>query len=257
MIDNYHRDTTRISKSGLDLINQCPRKYWHKYLSGDYKEKPSKALTEGRAFHEYVLQPEVFIENFVIMPEFKGKGSFFRRGEWIENNQDKEYISIDQYKMILGMSNSIKEHPILNKLLKSGVAEETWTWTDRFTGAECKSRSDWRSETDYFIDLKSTFEAGPNDFHKSVFNYRYPVQDAFYTDGAIENGFFPKGFIFVAIEKEPPYLIKLHILSDEYIQWGRDQYRENLATYVECVETGVWPDYGMEFNQIDLPNFLT
>ncbi len=257
MIDNYHQDTSRISKSGLDLINQCPKKYWHKYLSGDFKElKRSIPLIEGAALHDYLFRPDVFIQNFVIMPNFKGKGSRTARYEWIENNSSKEYITSTQYDMILGMAKSIREHSKLNQLLKSGSAEETWTWTDEETGAQCKLRSDYRSDMGFLLDLKSTFEAGPMLFPKSVWNFRYHVQEPFYTDGVRANGFYPKGFVFVAIEKTPPYLIKLHVLSDEYVQRGRDEYKRNLATYVQCIESGEWPDYGMDTNEIELPNFL-
>lgn len=256
MIDNYHKDTTRISKSGLDLINQSPKKYWYKYLSGDYNEKPSKALIEGRAFHEFILEPEKFAQNFVIMPEFKGKGSQFARENWIEENSHKDFITSDQYKMILGMNESVFKHPKLKQLLSSGSPEETWLWTDQFTGVECKARSDWRSDMDMFVDLKSTEDASVVGFSKSILKFRYHVQEAFYTDGARENGFNPKAFIFAAVEKSPPYLVKLHVISDEFQDFGRECYRENLIKYKECKDSGVWTGYGQDINQVELPNYL-
>ena len=56
----YHLDTTRISKSGLDLIQKSPAHYYYRYLSGQHEERSSKALEIGSAVHAAVLEPELF-----------------------------------------------------------------------------------------------------------------------------------------------------------------------------------------------------
>ncbi|GAH01364.1 unnamed protein product, partial [marine sediment metagenome] len=55
---DYHA-SEGISKSGLDLIAKCPKKYWHKYINPERMEKEqSDAFLIGQATHTAILEPE-------------------------------------------------------------------------------------------------------------------------------------------------------------------------------------------------------
>lgn len=251
MSDNYHKDTTRISKSGLDLIAKAPALYEWKYLKGN-TDNDTSTLIFGRAFHDYVLQPEIFKKNYVIKPIFKGTGSRQASEAWDQNNQGKDIISMKEYEHIIGMDKSLRSHPKVVKLLQSGMAEKTFFFTEPMTGANCKIRVDWLSDHGYVLDLKSTDDASKAGIKKSVRKFRYHVQDAFYTDGLERNKIVIKGFIFAFVEKNPPYLVNLCVLSPEYVEQGRNTYQDNLHTYMECLESGVWDGYGTDIIQIEM-----
>ena len=85
---DYHKDTTHISKSGLDLIHQAPAKYYERYIDPSplMKEKREKALIIGSAFHSLVLEPEKFENEFFVMPSMSGAGSEIAKKKLIEQN---------------------------------------------------------------------------------------------------------------------------------------------------------------------------
>jgi exodeoxyribonuclease VIII len=251
MSDTYHKDTTRISKSGLDKIAKAPALYEWKYLKGG-NDDDTQTLIFGRAFHDYVLQRDVFMKNYVIKPIFKGIGSRKESEQWDYYHQNKDVVSIKEYEHIIGMDKALRAHPKVAKILRSGMAEKTFNFVEPMTGAPCKIRPDWISDLGYVLDLKSTDDASTSGIKKSVRKYRYYVQDAFYTDGLERNGIIIKGFIFAFVEKKPPYLVNVCVLSPEYVEHGRNTYQDNLLTYMESLETGVWGGYGTDIIQIEM-----
>jgi len=50
------------------------------------------------------------------------------------------------------------------------------------------------------------------------------------------------GFMLVFQEKTPPYLVTIVEIHPESIAWGRADNRRAIDTYIECKDTGVWPD---------------
>jgi hypothetical protein len=261
MDDNemYHSDLTRIGKSGLDLINKCPALYWAKYLDPNReREKKTKALELGSAAHLLLLEPEKFPNEYVILPSFAGTGSRSRKDDFLLENEGKNLLTIEEYNQIRRMRDSVMKHPIVSSLLENGVAEQRIDWIDPFTGALCKAKPDWFDQNQRFIvDLKTTEDASEHGFGKSAFNYRYHVQAPFYFDGAVQNGMNPQGFVFVAVEKKPPFLVNVFVVDHEVMQHGRAEYHRDLETYLECVRTDLWPGYGDEAKTLRLPSWAT
>lgn len=252
--DNYHQDISHVSKSGLDLINEAPRHYWWKYLSGEYDPvKEANHFMMGTAFHVACTEPEKFFQRYAVAPNVK-RNTIDGREEWdrfmasaagkvILKSNDLESRDLS-YDQIVKMQASIKDHKIAKKLLKSGVAEQIFTWTDPDTGAPCKIMIDWLTPDFWIVDFKSTKSAKPKKFDRSVFDYRYHVQDAFYIDGFTKaTGITPKGFLFVACEKKAPYCSEVFRLDAAVIEQGREEYKANLKTYMECRKTSEWPSY--------------
>lgn len=253
----YHGDVSRVSKSGLDLVNKAPAKYYAKYLDPNRpitNKQPSDALIFGSALHKYVFERQDFASEFVVSAEFKGEGSRQRKNEFMELNEGKQAVSMEDYSKIQDMYDSLMRHSIVRELLTStGVAEQTIHWTDPLTNVPCKCRPDWMC--DYIVDLKSTEDASEDGFKFSAKKYRYYVQDAFYIDGARAAGFNPKGFIFIAIEKEYPYLVNLHVYGEDEREFGRETYQQDLLTYQECHAKNEWIGYGEDVKNLKIPGF--
>jgi exodeoxyribonuclease VIII len=254
----YHADVSRISKSGLDLIAKCPAKYWHKYLDPNREqEKKTEALIVGNAFHVLTLEADIFPHHFIVKPKFSGTGSVAKREAFELEHADKEIITMEQYDQVRRMRDSVLAHPIAAKLLSDGFAERVNTWTDPRTDAPCKSRMDWfNTKMNFIVDLKSTEDASSEGFSKSSFKYRYHVQAPFYFDGAVANRMQPNGFIFIAVEKNPPYLANLFYMEDEVMDFGRSIYRSDLATYMECRQNNKWPGYDQAVKPLKLPSWI-
>jgi len=84
--------------------------------------------------------------------------------------------------------------------------------------------------------------------------FRYDVQAAWYLDGV--NQGFAKGeqmfstFLFIAVEKEPPYGVAVYQLDEADIQRGREKARHDLETYTQAQTTGVFDAYSPQIQLI-------
>jgi exodeoxyribonuclease VIII len=137
-----------------------------------------------------------------------------------------------------------------------GKAETTHMWTDATTGVECKCRPDWLT-SNLIVDLKTTEDASPRGFQRSVANYRYHVQAAWYLDG-IEavTGTRPDQFIFICVEKKPPYAVGVYAADAEMIQIGAETAARDLEVYATCKAADAWPSYSDQIEPLSLPAWM-
>lgn len=259
----YHADTTRIGKSGLDLIRKSPAHYWARYLDPNReREEPTAALQLGTAVHHAVLEPHEFERRYQVLPEINkrttaGKAEFEALMEHAKAN-GITFLLEDDRTTCLRMRDAVHKHHAAKLLLAEGVAEETVFWTDPETGAKCKCKRDWFSGTGFITDLKTTTDASPEGFPKSVINYRYHVQSAFYYDGHRHAfGAPPEGFAFIAVEKEPPYAVGVYYMTETVYKLGRKEYLTDLETYTKCLASNEWPAYSNDFVPLELPTWAT
>jgi len=208
-----------------------------------------------------VLEYELFKQTYSVLPELDrrtkaGKEAF---EAFLEQNANKAFLSASDYKQCLDLAASVLRHSKASKLFDTGKAEQTITWDDETNGAPCKARPDFVTErmgSTFIVDLKTTEDASPRAFSRSAYKYRYHVQAAFYLDGyAQATGITPEAFIFVAVEKTPPYLVACYVYGPEELNLARATYKQNLETYLECLNSNSWPGYAEIINPLELPNF--
>ena len=183
---------------------------------------------------------------------------------------DREIITHDELEKLEGMRASVMAHPKAGPLLEagSGVAELSCYWKDPETGVLCRCRPDFWRHDGVIVDLKTARDASPKGFMKSIEGWRYHVQHAFYMDGieaAQDQSWMtvhdeagmpaPNAFIFVAVEPFAPYAVGVYHIDPVSIEIGRREYREDLARYAECLETGKWPAYSDKIESISLPEW--
>lgn len=265
----YHGNTSHISKSGMDLIAKSPAHYYAAYIDPDRKQRTeTEAMKTGTLFHTAILEPEkmsdyAVFNDFQIITEIGGGNprATSRYKEWksvfMAENAGKTFISADELENVKRMAEAVQKHPAACELITDLVVEKSIFWTDPVTGAPCKCRPDGvKSAGDIMIDLKSTEDASPEGFAKSVWNYRYHVQAPFYMDGFEEaTGIAPDWFIFIAVEKSPPYSVCVYFTPAEILELGREEYRRNLADYMEAKRTGVWKGYSDIIEPLRLPGW--
>ena len=248
----YHASPA-ISKSGLDKIALSPA-----HFKADQEQEiksDSDILIFGSAFHDYILLPEIFqIKYAVLEKDFSGTT---KKGKEILSklrSANKVILKYEWMNTIEGMAKAISEHSKASILLQGGKPEVSIFWIDPDTGLECRCRPDYIHSTGIIVDLKSTLNASPKAFAKAVANYRYHVQDAFYSEGYRQaTGFYPKGFVFVAVEKNPPYAVACYELDQEAKAHGRFLYEENLNTLLKAKTTNIWTAYSSDIETLNLP----
>lgn len=243
----YH-SSSAISKSGLDLIEKSPAHYFY----AD-KEK-TKAMVIGSAFHDLVLLPDIFEKNYAVKPD--GLSFATKEGKaWKAENEGKEILSQEEFDAINAMKESVLAHHSASKLLAQGKPETSIFWRDE-SGVECRCRPDFIHSSGVIVDLKTTTDASPRGFAKSVAEFRYHVQDAYYSNGYKHAfGELPKGFVFIAVEKKPPYAVGVYTLDDAAKIEGEIRFKENIETYKQALEQGVWNAFSPKIETLSLPNW--
>lgn len=259
----YHGYREAISKSRLANMSVCPA--YFKWCE-DNPTPPSEDMVLGSAFHKIVLEPETFYDEFAIMPNVDGRttqGKLLKK-QFEETKGNKQVITQDQYDTICGMRDSIMANPYARKLINGNI-EQSMYFTDDLTKVECKCRPDvWRKVADRVVitDLKSAKSVMPNDFMRDVVKYHYDLQTAMYRDGASKVLAVPKDnidFVFIAVEKKPPYLLNIMQADTYVIQKGEADFREYIGTYKECLETSNWYSFNGKdniINNLSLPSYL-
>jgi hypothetical protein len=177
--------------------------------------------------------------------------------EHMKANEGKTAASKNDFEMCLEIGRRHKAHPLAQVLMEEGSPEVSLFWTDEETGVSCKARLDWLM-ADGILDVKSTEDASRYAFRKSIADYGYHMQAAFYLDGwraVTGEEASPDSFIFEAIEKTRPYGLAFYYADQEMIDEGRNKYKNLLRLYAECLRTSNWPGYPTEILPISLPKW--
>lgn len=261
------------------------------------KRKETDAMYIGTAVHAAILEPEKFAKDYRPQPLIENYKGALVSAEDFKNKcaelglkvsgtkaemkkrilESKPEISpvffediLDQFKgfkmlsavemeTCAQISDNIRSKAAGRYLFNKGKAELTMLWNHGSRGIPvvCKARLDWLNMDGFLVDIKSTEDASPKEFARSILNYGYHRQAAFYLDGfEIITGTPAKGFIFAAFEKKPPYACAFYIATDEMIRKGRRDYMTALSKYKHCLDRDEWPGYPEEILPIGLPDFM-
>lgn len=248
---DYHAHPA-VSKSGLDKIAQSPAHYLA-YLNG--AERDTEAKIFGTAFHDFVLLPDTFAKQYTVLPDdFNARTKDGKALAAQIKAAGQTPLKTGQMADIKGMAAAIAAHPRAAALLQGGQAEQSIFWTDGDTGIDCRCRPDYLHPSGIIVDLKTTADAAPAEFARSVANYRYHVQDAFYSEGYYQaTGKWPRGFVFIAVEKTAPYAVAVYSLDEEAKAYGRELWQRDLAALQNARQTEIWQAYNPEIQTLSLP----
>ena len=234
-LSEYHRFSA-WSKTALDKINRSPAHYLE-WLANPPEQTPAMAF--GSALHCAVLTPELYKDQYVLAPEVdrRSKAGKAAYEEFAATCEGKSIITAAIAGQVERVANAVFSHPLASQMLSNGEAEQSFFWTDPKTGLDCKARPDYQRHDGITIDLKTCADATFKEFQRSVYNYRYHVQGAFFMDGIFQATGKPcSDFVLIAVEKEPPFGIEIYRLDDLAIDTGRVAYCDNLTTVKEWQE---------------------
>jgi exodeoxyribonuclease VIII len=168
-------------------------------------------------------------------------------------------ISRTDADLVMAMGRAVHGHPAAAYLLSlPGKAETTHMWTDEATGLQCKCRPDWLvDDGSLIVDLKTTEDASPAGFRKSIANFRYHVQASWYLDGLEHaTGRRPEQFIFICVEKKPPHAVAVYAADVEMVAAGQVTATRDMLLLAECRDADYWPAYSDQIETISLPPWM-
>lgn len=238
--DAYHAGPG-ISKSGLWTIHTKTPAH---YRFAERDDNPVFDL--GTAIHTAILEPEKYEATV-----FKGPAD--RRGnKWTDavaeaTNLGKLLLTAGDYEAALVVRDAVHADAWVNAIITQGnpLVENSAYAVDEVTGVLRRCRPDLhRTDLGVMLDVKSSVSAHPDDFARSVINYGYHAQEAFYTDTFRDAGGSIDAFCFLVVEKKAPFAFAIYELPPSIVDEGRVIMRKALDTYAECERTGSWPAYG-------------
>lgn len=252
----YHQHVERlINVSSLRAIGRSLAHYRAELAA---PRKASAAMEIGTAVHMAALEPERFATRYAELPDFgdlRFKTNKQRRDEWRRANAGRIGLAPADWERVRAAARAVQRHPEIGPLVREAQAEVTLRWRDA-TGLECKGRADAlveRPDLRLVLDLKTTSDASAWAFGRSVADYRYHVQQAFYAAGFAAIGRPIDAFLFVAVEVEPPYAVAVYQLSERAEARGRELVRAELALLADAYARNEWPSYPSQITELELP----
>lgn len=253
--DEYFADPVAggsLSSTGVRqlLPPSCPAKFDH---ARRHPRPTTKVFDVGHAAHTLVLGagPELVRLPFDEWRTKAAKDLVAEVREW-----GGIPLKPAEYDAVQAMADAVVAHPTARKLLDRGQPERTLVWRDDQTGVVCRAKLDWL-RADGIVDYKTCDRADAESLRRAVHAYGYHIQAAFYLRAFRALNSAEPFFVFVAQEKDPPYLVHTFQLTGAALAYGDRLCAEALRMYRDCCEAGVWPGYPIdEITDIDLPPWI-
>jgi hypothetical protein len=248
--DIYHA-SPRLSSSRIKDFAKSPR-YYRETESLHREETDNQAF--GTMGHCALLEPHKFVKAYLPV-DLDRKGT----KEWnsiATNNPDKIVVKRREYDAVIELVKSVRQNPLISRLLTTGNPETELTiYWQAMLGVEAKARLDLVADKSHIVDVKtcSNVEA----FEKSVFNYKYHWQAAWYKRAAIAADIAHEDtpFYFVAVEPDAPFESRIYTLSQEIIDIANSEIDALLEEFSACYNANSWPDKTGPW-EIKLPNYM-
>jgi len=232
----YHADPA-VSASHLHAVAKSPQAYWARYINPDRPVvEPTAAMRFGSLTHCAVLEPDDLLQRYGVAPDRRTKAGKETAEQMTQ--QGIEPVSQADLATALAIAAAVRNHPIAAELLATGKAEQSFWWNDPLNNLRCKCRPDWLSNTTV-VDLKTTTDASPSGFARSVAAYRYHVQAAHYMSGL----FGVERFVFIAVEKTYPFAVGVYELDDAAMDEGHTLRHRDMHRIHTCRSSARWPGF--------------
>ncbi|MGH6656561.1 MAG: PD-(D/E)XK nuclease-like domain-containing protein [Actinocrinis sp.] len=253
--DWYHADPVEggsLSVSGAKLLLQAPAKFDY---ARHHPHQSTKAMDLGTTVHGLVLGKGADIavchyDNWTTKAARQARDDAAADGMIPMLARDWQ-----QAKAIAG---AVLKHPTTGGLFTEGDAEVSMFWRDAEFGIWLRGRADYMTffTGPAIVDFKTTKDASPEGFAKSVYEYGYHRQDPHYREGwasVLGCDWQDIDFIFACVETEPPYLVAAYRVIPAHVELGREQNRIARERFRDCVKSGRWPGYSEEIEDLELP----
>lgn len=255
-----------MSQSKLKDLRKSPKHFWAKHLAPErIPDTETDAMRFGKAVHMCLFEHQLFIKNYVAEPNVdkrtkEGKLEF---ATFIANSAGKTIISANDMEAVKCIRDAVLNKKTSRKLLNNGLPEHELYWIDPETGIHCKAKLDYLIEpckqfpNGLILDLKTTINADPTEFAKSIYNFGYYNQMAFYCNAVkiiYKTSDYPL-FIYIPVEKSAPFECYFFAGDETMLEIGLQENSRLLKLYSNCITSGKWYGYEDKVQTIGLPNW--
>jgi len=227
--EEYHA-RPGVSASMLKSMASGWRNFQAEYITRTAPRKESAAMALGTAVHAALLEPELFADEYAVIPEECSDRRTTAYKQWAAKNGDRKTLSPSEAATIEQIKSAAWSDEIAEMLLRgaAGSTEGVYEWTEGPRETLCRMRFDKFAEP-FIIDVKTTDDARPEAFAATVAKYRYDLQAAHYLTGLEGLTRQDLRFVFIAVETSSPYRCRCYELSESDLAAAHTQRRSLLS----------------------------
>ncbi len=247
-----------ISQSELGIIaDQTPFHYQYKKTHPRFNQTPDMLI--GSATHKIFFEPEEFEDEFVCAPELNlrtkdGRAQMEEFKDHIKST-GRSVLTVEQMSTVREIGAALHAQEHIMKWVKGGVAEKSIF--RHHNGQILKARPDYYiGNSNVIVDLKTCRDITYTGFMRSVIQYKYHFQAAYYTDAVASFVGEPPRFLNICVQKVRPYAAVIYELEPSFLMVGRAEYIRALATIKECTDNNSWPAYPPNPVPMGCPDWL-
>lgn len=201
------------------------------------------ALTLGRALHSQVLTPHLFKRDFAVAP-MCDKRTTAGKATWEAFQAtagNKTVLTADQGQEVEAMAKAVARHPEARSFCQDVPGDAEVSFFAEVAGVKTKARMDrWLeiSGENIVIDLKTSQSASRKDFERSIMLFGYGLQCCLYQMIARACGKKINHFVFVVVEKTPPYAVAVYRFRDDAAAAFAPRVLELASQYKQFLSDG-------------------
>jgi hypothetical protein len=250
-----------MSPSSLKAFSECPSRWMAGYSAPD-----SEAKDWGNLLDCILLTPEQFKSRYAIKPATYKDTKTGEEKPWNGNSTVcKAWLSEHEGFSIISNAELTNAQNAVGRLLADETiatyhaaslkqVHVTGEWHDEKTGlvipVQClidfvpKKDSEFQKSLG---DLKSTRNAAQRPFGRWCYSAGYHIQAAF--DLALftaATGEDRTDWIFICQENYAPFETGRRLLSQSFLEIGKQTFEHALSRYARCLKTGIWPSYDQD-----------
>jgi hypothetical protein len=247
---NYH-DRPEVSATMLKSMAQGWRTFEAEHIAKTAPRKESAAMSLGTAIHTALLEPHK-LSDYVVCPEECSDRRTKAYKGWAAENKGKTILTRSDSEIMAAIARRCSESSLISATLAmAGQREPEIYWKDKHVGTECRAKIDLLGKG-VVVDVKTTQDARPRVFAKTIGDFRYDLQAAHYLDGTQ-----CEAFIFLACETTYPFRVRLYELYEQDLYEAANRRHDLLEAYETRKAAGDWSEYGEnEVCKILIPNYL-
>lgn len=240
----YHDPDGRLSNSMLGVLADSPKKFKATYIDRTLKREETKQMRIGLLTHCITLEMDLFADRYAIAPEVDRRTKLGKEA-W-QQFQDyaalgRSIVDLGEYETAERCSNAILAHPELAAVYRrdDNVIEERidFEWYD----VPCKAKPDLLNVgLGVIIDVKTTQDASPDAFARSVEKFGYHRQAAFYREAAKQRYGKDFRFLFAVVSTNAPHDVAVYELDERSLEIGRGEVHSLLHVYKLLLQSNTW-----------------
>lgn len=238
-----------LSHSDTKLLARSPAYYRYVKTTGNREVKSEYDF--GHAVHELLLGKGGGID-VIDAKDWRTKAAKEARDE--SRAAGRAPMLQHEYDQAKACADGVSLHPLARKILDGMEhAELAMFWDDDGVARKAKIDAVFGR---FGVDVKTTDYADTEAFGRSAGKYGYATQDAWYREAlAACLGIKDPGFLFLVVEKNPPYLVNVIQLDPYDVELGHRRNRQMIELFRQCRDADEWPAYGTGINQAQLPRW--